>query len=67
MVKGAVGELHATFVGNYSVWSACVRSVRSVSVSGMSGTICCLAPARLRVTSDVLVAVGLRTWHTLEA
>ena len=23
MVKGAVWELHATFVGNYSVWSAC--------------------------------------------
>ena len=27
MVKGAVGELHATFVGNYSVWSACDLSV----------------------------------------
>lgn len=57
-----VGELRATFVGNYGVCSACVRRV---SVPGMSGTICCLAPARWRVTSDVLVAVCLRTWHTL--
>lgn len=64
-MTGVVGELHATFVENYGVYSECVRSV-SESVPGMSGKICRLACAR---ACDLSVAGGraLAGWHTLEA
>ena len=71
-MTGVVGELHATFVGNYGVRSACIRSAFGVrseceeSVPGMSGTICRLACAR---ACDLSVVGGraLAGWHTLEA